>query len=251
MYGNGYNRTVKDSLKPVARRTLTTDICSRMLEYIIGGGWAEGERIPPERELCQTLGVGRSSLREATKALELIGLIETRLGDGTYVCRRSDYLSRPLLWAIAGSGASEPGELIEARKLIEVELAGSAALRATPEDLKRLGIHLDEMEAALHDVAKFQAADIAFHVAVGESGHNRILLNCLHLIRNLMFNWIRVALEKPDVAVEAISQHRAIFLAIAKRNSEEARNAMKNHLETMAVHLRPKESLAPVSVSAS
>ena len=116
--------------------------------------------------------------------------IETRLGDGTYVNRRSDYLSRPLLWAIAGSGASESSELIEARKLIEVELAGSAALRATPDDLKLLGIHLDEMETALRDVARFQAADIAFHVAVGEAGHNRILLNCLHLIRNLMFNWI-------------------------------------------------------------
>lgn len=249
MYTLSYNEQVpKQLLKPVARRTLTADICNRMVEYIISGGWAEGERIPPERELCQTLGVGRSSLREATKALELIGLIETRLGDGTYVCRRSDYLSRPLLWAIAGSGASESTELIEARKLIEVELAGSAALRATPEDLKQIGIHLDEMEVFLSDVAKFQAADIAFHVAVGEAGHNRILMNCLHLIRNLMFNWIRVALAKPEVAVEAVEQHRAIFLAIAKRNPTEARAAMKSHLEKMAIHLRPKESMVSVSV---
>jgi GntR family transcriptional repressor for pyruvate dehydrogenase complex len=222
-----------------------------MVEYITSGGWAEGERIPPERELCQTLGVGRSSLREATKALELIGLIETRLGDGTYVCRRTDYLSRPLLWTIVGSGASESSELIEARKLIEVELAGSAALRATPDDLKRIGIHLDDMEASLDDVAKFQAADIAFHVAVGEAGHNRILLNCLHLIRNLMFHWIRVALGKPEVAAEALEQHRAIFFAIAKRNPAEARNAMKRHLELMAVHLQSKESPAPVSVPTS
>lgn len=245
-----YNGLVtKDTLKPVARRTLTADICNRMVEYIVSGGWGEGERIPPERELCQTLGVGRSSLREATKALELIGLIETRLGDGTYVCRRTDYLSRPLLWAIAGIGASESGELIEARKLIEVELAGSAALRATPEDLKQIGVHLDEMDASIQDVAKFQAADIGFHVAVGAAGHNRILLNCLHLIRNLMFNWIRLALEKPEVAADAVRQHRAIFFAIAKRNPEEARNAMKSHLESMGAHLRSSQTPVPASVS--
>jgi GntR family transcriptional repressor for pyruvate dehydrogenase complex len=176
------------------------------------------------------------------KALELIGLIETRLGDGTYVCRRSDYLSRPLLWAIAESGATEPSELIEARKLIEVELARSAALRATPEDLRHIGVQLDEMEASLHDVPRFQAADIAFHVAVGQSGHNRILLNCLDLIRNLMFNWVRVALEQADVAAKALEQHRAIFLAIAKRNPAEAQEAMKAHLDAMAIYVRPRET---------
>src|SRR6202034_3582540 len=92
-----------DILTPVIRTTLTADICRKMVSQLIGGNWSEGSKIPAERELCQMLGVGRASLREALKALEIMGMIETRLGDGTYVCKRSDFFSRPLLWAIASS----------------------------------------------------------------------------------------------------------------------------------------------------
>src|SRR5688572_32268160 len=109
-------------LTPVTRTTLTANICQKMVSHLIRGDWAEGERIPPERELCQKLGVGRASLREALKALEIMGMIETRLGDGTYVCPRSDFLSRPLLWAITGTNVSDLRELVEARMLIESEI---------------------------------------------------------------------------------------------------------------------------------
>ena len=72
-------------LTPVPRTTLTTDVCRRLVGLLIQGYWKEGERIPPERELGQLLGVGRVSLREALKALEVMGMIEIRRGDGTYV----------------------------------------------------------------------------------------------------------------------------------------------------------------------
>src|SRR4051794_14974245 len=88
---------------PVTRTTLTADICSRMVGHLIRGDWVEGEQLPAERELGQQFGVGRASLREAMKALEIMGMIESRVGEGTFVCRRSEFLSRPLLWAIAGS----------------------------------------------------------------------------------------------------------------------------------------------------
>src|SRR5881296_2371025 len=126
----------KAFLTPVARTTLTADICRKLSNHLIRGDWQEGEKIPAERELCQQMGVGRASLREALKALEIMGLIEIRLGDGTYVCRRSDFLSRPLLLAITTSSPAEAYELVHARKVIEVELAGLAAEHATPEDLK-------------------------------------------------------------------------------------------------------------------
>src|SRR5207247_10402664 len=110
---------------------------------LMRGDWREADR---ERELCQKLGVGRASLREALKALEIMGMIETRLGDGTYVCPRSDFLARPLLWAITGSSKTEAEELIEARKLIEWELVGLAAERATSEELTDIGESLDLLE---------------------------------------------------------------------------------------------------------
>src|SRR3984885_2314622 len=157
---------VTDSLTPVVRTTLTADICRKMVSQLIRGTWSEGDKIPAERELCLKLGVGRASLREALKALEIMGMIETRLGDGTYVCKRSDFFSRPLLWAIASSSEADARELIEARTLIEVELAGLAAERATPENLKQITAQLDRMIKAKKNPQEFVQADVNFHLAI-------------------------------------------------------------------------------------
>jgi len=230
-----YNRAVpRQFLTPVNRTTLTGDIYRKMVTHLIRGDWSPGERIPPERELCQQLGVGRASLREALKALEIMGMIETRLGDGTYVCQRSEFLSRPLLWAITSSSEAEVHELVEARKLIEIELSGLAAERATPADLKEIGLHLDQMESWAGDVEQFLRSDIAFHLAVGHASHNSILMNALLLIRNLLQNWIGSTLKIQGVAETALQQHQRIFLAIAKKDPAAARLAMQNHLQEMA-----------------
>jgi GntR family transcriptional repressor for pyruvate dehydrogenase complex len=227
----------KSFLTPVSRTTLTADICRKLLSQLIRGEWSEGERIPPERKLCEQLGVGRVSLREALKALEIMGMIETRLGDGTFVCRRSEFLSRPLLWAITGSDLTGAQELVEARQLIEVELAGFAAQRATAENLKVLRKQLDGMEASLANVKAFQEADIRFHLAIGEAAHNHVLQNALQLIRNLMQHWIGETLTLRGVAEEAYQQHKQIFRAIASRSPERAQSAMRSHLDAMGRHL--------------
>lgn len=233
-------------LTPVTRTTLTADICRKLVSHLMRGDWIEGDRIPAERELCQRLGVGRASLREAMKALEIMGLIETRLGEGTFVCSRSEFFSRPLLWAITGSAKDEVHELIEARKLMEVEMAAFAAERATPEDLKQIGKHLDEMENSLNDPESFLEADINFHLAIGTAAHNRILLNALLLIRNLMRQWIAQTLPKEGANTTALKDHNKIFTAIAKRNTSMARLAMQTHLDAMAAALLAVEPGEPV-----
>jgi GntR family transcriptional regulator, transcriptional repressor for pyruvate dehydrogenase complex len=170
-----------------------------------------------------------------------MGMIEIRLGDGTFVCRRSEFLSRPLLWAITGSVASEAQELVEARRLIEVELVGFAAERSTADELKEVGTYLDIMEAKLGDRTAFEEADINFHLAVGKASHSRILQNALQLIRNLLHEWIGETLTRPGVPEEALDHHKQIFLALAKRNPDRARAAMRMHLDTMAQYLREQQ----------
>ncbi|HEY3939674.1 MAG TPA: FadR/GntR family transcriptional regulator [Bryobacteraceae bacterium] len=223
-----------DDLTPVTRTTLTADIYRKLVSHIIRGVWKPGARIPAERQLGQLLGVGRASLREALKALEIMGLIETRLGDGTYVCQRSEFLSRPLLWAITSSSETEVHELVEARKLIETELAGLAAERATAEDLKQIGAHLDRMERSLDSSSEFLQSDIEFHLAIGQAAHNSILMNALHLIRNLLQEWIGSTLQLEGSAQKALDHHKAIFLAVAKKNGPAARAGMAAHLAEMA-----------------
>src|SRR5664280_2693374 len=126
------------AVAPIERSKLTTSVFEKLLSYVVGGDWKPGDRIPPERDLCQQLGIARNSLREALKAMELIGMLESRVGEGTFVCPRSEFLSRPLLWAFTGTDHAELADLMEARALMEADLAGLAASRATPEELKRI-----------------------------------------------------------------------------------------------------------------
>jgi GntR family transcriptional repressor for pyruvate dehydrogenase complex len=223
-----------DTLTPVVRTTLTADICRKMVSQLIRGAWSAGERIPAERELCLKLGVGRASLREALKALEIMGMIETRLGDGTYVCKRSEFFSRPLIWAIASSSEADARELIEARMLIEVELAGLAAQHARAEHLKELGEHLDAMMKAKKNPEMFVQADVDFHLAIGRAASNTILMNALQLIRNLLQQWVLSAVGVKGVPEKACAQHKRVLLAISNHDGEAARKEMRKHLRDMA-----------------
>lgn len=223
-----------DALTPVVRTTLTADICRQMVNQLIRGTWGEGEKIPAERDLCQQLGVGRASLREALKALEIMGMIETRLGDGTYVCKRSDFFSRPLLWAIASGSETDVRELVEARVLIEVELAGLAAERAKPTNIKELTELLNRMEKTKRTPQEFVQADVNFHLAIARAASNVILMNALHLIRNLLQRWILSAVGIKGVPEKACAQHKRLLNAIESGDSATARKEMRKHLRDMA-----------------
>jgi GntR family transcriptional repressor for pyruvate dehydrogenase complex len=220
-------------LTRVDRTTLTADVCRKLISHLVRGDWMEGDRIPSERELCDLLGVGRASLREALKALEIMGLIEVRVGDGTFVCHRSQFLARPLLWAITGSTQTDLQELIEARSALERELAELAAERATAEELAEIGKHLEAMEKGASDQAAFLESDLNFHLAIARAAHNRILENAVQMLRNLMRQWISETSRISGIPTRAIEQHRSIFLAIAKKNRSEARTLMGAHVSAM------------------
>jgi GntR family transcriptional regulator, transcriptional repressor for pyruvate dehydrogenase complex len=223
----------KNFLTPVPRTTLATDICKRLISHLVRGDWAEGDRIPSERELGNRLGVGRTSLREALKALEIMGLIETRVGEGTFACAKTEFLSRPLLWAI-GSAQTDLRELIEARWFLEVELAALAAERATEENLNVLRGHLTQMEISKDNPSMFLEADLGFHLAVAQAAHNRILLKAVQLIRNLMLQWMAKTIRFSGTTSLASGQHAAIFRAIEEKNPTAARKVMGEHLDSMA-----------------
>ena len=186
--------------------------------------------------------MGRASLREALKALEIMGMIETRLGDGTYVCKRSEFFSRPLLWAIASSSEADARELVEARTVIEVELAGLAAEHATADDLKQIAEQLEQMVREKRNEKEFVRADINFHIAIGRAAANSILMNALHLIRNLLHQWILGAVGTHGVPEKACAQHRRILDAIRKRDRAAARKEMRRHLLDMAAFV-PRKSI--------
>src|ERR1700759_2267182 len=112
------------AVTPIAHTTLTAAAFEQLISYVVKGDWKAGDRIPPERELCQQFGVARTSLREALKAMELIGMLDSRVGDGTFVCPRSEFLSRPLLWSFTGTDTAELRDILEAREGLEQDVCG-------------------------------------------------------------------------------------------------------------------------------
>ena len=224
-----------NALKPVTRvvraSTLTATAFEHLISFVVRGTWKPGDRIPPERELCQQLGIARTSLREALKAMELVGMVDSRVGDGTFVCPRSEFLSRPLLWAFTGMDQEELRDVFEARTIIEMNLAGLAAERGAEEDIAAIKRSVQMMRDSIARGDSVLEADMAFHLAIATAARNEVLRNAVQLLRNLTRQWIHFKLMLPDVPLNVLRRHEAIYRAIAQRKPAAARNAMKLHLE--------------------
>src|SRR3984885_4355172 len=153
------------STVPIERTTLSAAAFERLITNVVHGTWKAGQQIPTERVLCQQLGIARNSLREALKAMELVGMLESRIGEGTFVCPRSEFLSRPLLWAFTGTDHAELADLLEARVFMERDLAGLAAERGTPEELDHIQNTICTMAENIAAGESVTDADMAFHLA--------------------------------------------------------------------------------------
>lgn len=216
---------------PIPRSTLTEAAFENLISHVVRGDWKAGDRIPPERELCQQLGIARTSLREALKAMELIGMLDSRVGDGTFVCERTQFLSRPLLWAFAGADHLELRDIMDARTLLEVDLAGLAAERGSAAEIEEIEQNVRQTRECIAEGRSILDEDMRFHLAIATAGHNQLLQNAVQLLRNMMLQWIHFKLLIPNVPSKVLKRHEAIYYAIRMRDVERARAAMRTHLE--------------------
>jgi len=219
---------------PLVRTTLTAAAFEQLISYVVNGAWKAGDRIPPERELCQQLGIARTSLREALKAMELIGMLDSRVGDGTFVCPRSEFLSRPLLWAFTGTDHAELRDIMEAREFLERDLAGLAAERASDNEIEKIAEAVEAMRESIAIGESILTADMEFHLAIADAAHNGVLRNAVQLLRNLMKRWLVLKLLMPQVPEHVLRHHEAIYQAIENHDGPRARAAMWTHLEETA-----------------
>jgi GntR family transcriptional repressor for pyruvate dehydrogenase complex len=226
--------TMPRPLKPVRvlpRTTLTEAAFEQLIAYVVKGTWKAGDRLPPERELCQQFGIARTSLREALKAMELVGMLDSRVGDGTFVCPRSEFLSRPLLWAFTGTDHEELVEIMEARTVVEESLAGLAAERGSADEISAIKATITQMREAIAAGASILEADMSFHLAIATAAHNEVLRNAVQLLRNITRQWLKYKVQMPNVAASVLKRHEAVYRAIALRKPKAARLAMRKHLE--------------------
>jgi GntR family transcriptional repressor for pyruvate dehydrogenase complex len=233
------------ALKRVTRTSLSDEIVSQLIDLISKGVLAPGDRLPPERELCKKFGVGRTSLREALRSLAVMGILNGRIGEGTFVSSNNQYLERAMKWGLL-LDPKKVQDLLETRIMLESQTAFLAAERATPEDLEALEESLRNLESALNKPDQFLEHDLQFHLTIAKATQNSILLNLLGMIRGHLQEWIRNSLGQPAArgfdkrATMSRDEHQTILLALQERNPESARRAMHDHIISSSVDLRDR-----------
>ncbi|MBM3725259.1 MAG: FadR family transcriptional regulator [Acidobacteria bacterium] len=221
------------ALKPVPRSSLSDGIVRQILMLIDSGTLRPGDRMPAEKQLCVQFGVGRTSVREALKSLAVMGLVEARAGDGTFVLDGGGrHPQRVFQWGLL-LDPKVTADLIETRVMLESGNASLAAEKASPADIARMTAALKGMKAAVADPAAYLEQDLLFHEAVAQATHNSILRSLLSTTRAYLQEWIARTLAQgpaPERARKSIAEHGRILRAIAARDPGKAWQAMAAHI---------------------
>ncbi len=212
---------------------LYRQIAEQLREWMRASGFKAGTRLPAERELAVQWGVSRSSLREAVIALEVEGAIEVRTGSGIYVTEKA--LTTPITPSRQCASDWGPLEVMQARELIECEMAALAAAHATRSDLQAMAKALMQMkkDAGRNEVPK--QGDEAFHMAIAKACGNSVLVDTLQGYwqsrSGVIFERLSDYFESPPSWQAAIAEHETIYLALCEHNGSAAKRAMKHHLK--------------------
>jgi len=217
--------------------TPVSEVARRLLDLFTGGSIAAGTRLPPERQLAATLGVGRSAVREALAALEILGIVDVRPGSGTYLRgSASELLPQTLRWGLL-IGERNTAQLIELRSGLEIYVARLAAGRASASDIEALGATVERMRVSIDDLKVFARADSDFHAALAAAADNPTLIDLLHIVRSLLQVYADRAVHDRDAAEAAIAEHAAVFRAVGAGDEDAAASAMAVHMATAAARL--------------
>jgi len=223
----------------VAKRgRLHEDLVSQIQELIEQHRLQPGDKLPSEHELARQFDVSRTVVRESIRGLEERGLVEVRHGSGVYVAEPSiDSVTDSLALHLRVS-ASSLMPLLEVREILEVEIAGLAAERATDEDQGQMERSLRH-EAELFDSHdEYVQADLRFHELLTRATHNEVLSILVNPLAELLRESRRVTIEPAGSAELSFKGHTKIFEAVKNRDKQQARQAMREHLRMVREVLR-------------
>jgi GntR family transcriptional repressor for pyruvate dehydrogenase complex len=212
------------------KQSLGQQVVSRVLELVRTGNLRPGDRLPPERELIEIFRISRPSLREALRALSILGVVEARHGGGAYV---TDLEARTLLAPLdffLSLSRSNLDDAFESRRIIEVEIARKAAINANAGDLADLRAMIDAHATVATDPIGFRILDSRFHEKLSAIAGNAVLQHIAYGLYNLGLDIRRRATAELGIIDQSTADHARIVAAIAARNPDRAADEMRTHL---------------------
>jgi len=221
-------------LKPIKPRKIYEEIVDQLKELIISGQLKPGDRLPPEKHLVESFRVSRASIREALSALETMGLLEVRSGEGAYV---KEIKPENVVESLSLMLTMEKGtilELLEVRKILEVQAVALATERITHNYLEQLETALNEMKMAFANAEGGEKADLLFHYTITRATNNKILIRLMDTISDMMQRMLkssRAELYKGKYTPELLlEEHLRIYEAIKAQDPVLAQKHMIEHL---------------------
>ena len=221
----------------IEKNNLVDEAYNQLLQMIASGEWVEGSKLPSERQLCETLGVSRNTVRVALSKLNALGLIESRQGFG-YSVRNLNigiYLNSMLPTMLLHSRDLE--SITEFRIGVESEAAAVAAERATAEDLERMRVACEKAEAHMGDPDMFAKYDMEFHRAVAEASKNQLFIKAAEMLESMYTVWLMGLLRTHGMEKSHVF-HYNIYCSIANKKGDDAKRYMTEHMEDVLRKVR-------------
>jgi GntR family transcriptional repressor for pyruvate dehydrogenase complex len=218
-------------LRPVTRPRLYEQVAQQILEWVRENDLHVGDRLPPERELATRLGVSRATVSQALVAMEVVGVVAVRHGDGAVLVESSG--TSKVVDALRRHAQQLP-DIIEAREALESKLAALAAVRRTDDDLARIEAALEVMATDIAAGGRGVEGDELFHAAVTTAGHSALLQRLMGEISELVKETRIESLSQPERPRESLEGHRRIAAAIRDRDAAAATEAMRDHVERVS-----------------
>lgn len=210
------------------KKSLVEKVSEAILKHIVDNDLNIGDKIPNEFELAEKLDVGRSTVREAIKALVSRNILEVRRGAGTFISSKAGVADDPLGLNLVKDRMKLAQDLLEVRFMLEPEIASIAAIKATDEDVERLVKLCDEVEELILKKENHRLKDIEFHTEIAKISRNQVVATLIPIIDKSIE--IFIELTKRSLEKETIETHREITEAIKRRDPKGAHDATYLHL---------------------
>ncbi|MGC2324155.1 MAG: FadR/GntR family transcriptional regulator [Terriglobales bacterium] len=221
------------------RRSKVYEEVARQIQNHIFENLKPGDVLPPERELAQRFGVSRSSVRDAIRSLELIGLLEPQQGRGTVVCEPSGNAVMGSLTALIRQKRKLVKELLDVRKLVEPALARRAAPHVSDSQIAELEQLLERQSSKVRNGELAIEEDNEFHYLIALAADNAVLLQIVDVLMDTLHETREKSLQTGGRLHKSLAGHRRILAALKHRDPAASEKAMRQHLEEIeAIVLR-------------
>jgi GntR family transcriptional repressor for pyruvate dehydrogenase complex len=228
-----------ENLSKISKISIIDEVVKRVRASIVSGGYKVGDKLPTESQICEQLGVGRSTVREGFRVLEALGLIEMHYGRGAFVKRTSDDSYEAIReWFIEKE--DEISRFIEVRMAIEPLAVRLAVQRGTKSQIKQIELIHERfaLAAKRSDPIELGTLDESFHNAIIEASHNRLLMKIGRLLADALVEYRARTFTVTENIVHALIPHQQIVDALRRRDERAAVEGMQHHMEEALIDLQ-------------